>query len=84
MSLVARIGDLATRIGNVIRDTNAAVTAIDTRVDTLEAVTYKTVNGQTVTGSGNIQTAVTFTTDSAAAAHSTANPGVTVFSSQAT
>ena len=43
----------------------------------------RTVNGQNVRGSGNIPTALSFTTDQAAADYSAANPGVAAFSTQA-
>lgn len=62
-------------------------TPVITRIEALEneaPEALKTVNGQSIRGTGNIQTAVSYTTDTAALNHSTANPGVVVFSSQAT
>lgn len=44
--------------------------------------TLKTVNGQDITGSGNIVTVQSFASDAEAQAFSTANPGVIVFSRQ--
>lgn len=57
MSLAARIGDLATRIGQEIKALTSSVSAIDGRVTAIENepdLTFKTVNGETITGTGNI------------------------------
>lgn len=77
MSLAARIGDLATRIGQEIK-------SVASRVGVLEDVTYKTVNGEVITGTGDITipagvdgTNVTITTVNTQAAYDAATPGPT-------
>lgn len=58
----------------------------ETRLEALETAEpepLKTVGGQNIRGTGNVEIATSRTTDSAAAAYSTANPGVIVFSTQA-
>lgn len=77
MSLVARIGDLATRIGQEIK-------SVASRVGVLEGVTYKTVNGEVIIGTGDIEipagadgTNVTITTVNSQAAFDAATPTAT-------
>ena len=60
--------------------------SITQRVEDLEQAEpepLRTVNGQSVRGTGNIPTALSFTTDQAALDYSVANPGVAAFSTQA-
>lgn len=67
--------------GHSVADVSGLQTALDGKQPT---TTFKTVNGQAVTGTGNIVTAQSFATDAEALAYSTANPGVVVFSRQVT
>lgn len=67
--------------GHTVADVNGLQTALDGKQPT---TTFKTVNSQAVTGSGNIVTALSFATDAEALAYSNANPGVVVFSRQVT
>ena len=86
MSLVARINDLAARVAEEIKGVFTSVSEITQRVEDLEQAEpepLRTVNGQSVRGTGNIPTALSFTTDQAALDYSVANPGVAAFSTQA-
>ncbi|RJE81267.1 hypothetical protein [Paracoccus sp. JM45] len=65
---------------HAIADTTGLQTALDGKQPT---TAFKTVNGTSITGTGNIVTAVSFATDAEALAYSTANPTAAVFSSQA-
>ena len=65
--------------GHSIAEVSGLQTALDGKLPT---TTFKTVNSQTITGSGNIVTAQSFATDAEALAYSTANPGVVAFSRQ--
>ena len=67
--------------GHTVADVSGLQTALDGKQPT---TTFKTVNGQAVTGAGNIVTAQSFATDAEALAYSNANPGVVVFSRQVT
>lgn len=67
--------------GHTVAEVSGLQTALDGKQPT---TTFKTVNGQAVTGSGNIATAQSFATDAEALAYSNANPGVVVFSRQVT
>lgn len=67
--------------GHAVADVSGLQAALDAKQPT---TTFKTVNGQAVTGTGNIVTAQSFATDAEALAYSTANPGVVVFSRQVT
>ena len=70
-------GKAATSHSHAIADVSGLQTALDGKQPT---TTFKTVNGQTITGSGDIVTAVSFATDAEAEAYSAANPGAVVFS----
>lgn len=74
-------GKSGTGHGHAISDVSGLQAALDGKQPT---TTFKTVNGQAVTGTGNIVTAQSFATDAEALAYSTANPGVVVFSRQVT
>lgn len=59
------------------------VTGLQTALDGKQpTTTFKTVNGQVITGSGDIITALSFETEAEALAFSTANPGAAVFSTE--
>lgn len=76
----AQLRDRSTHTGAQAIST---ITGLQNALDgKMAATTFKTVNGQAVTGSGDIVTAISFTTDAAAASYSASNPGVAVFSSQ--
>lgn len=61
----------------------ANVTGLQTALDGKQATTsFRTVNGQAITGAGNVVTSISFDTDAEAIAYSNANPGVTVGSRQ--
>ena len=58
------------------------VTNVDSVAIPINVPALKTVNGQAITGTGNIVTSISFATDADAIAYSNANPGVTVGSTQ--
>ena len=60
------------------------ITSADAIAIPMNQRALKTVNGQSLVGTGDIITSISFTTDSAAQAFSAANPGVSVFSTQVT
>lgn len=87
MSLVARINDLAVRVAEVMKSALTSIQEMNGRLQEIEDAEpeqLRTVNGQSVRGTGNIPTSLSFTTDAAAADYSAANPGVAAFSTQAT
>lgn len=48
----------------------------------MNTTNFKTINGASITGTGDIVTAVSFSTDASAQSYSTNNPGVIVFSTE--
>ena len=76
----AQLRDRATHTGmQPIASVNGLQEALDGKQPT---TTLKTVNGQSLVGTSNVVTAVSLPTDAEAAAFSSANPGVAVFSRQ--